>query len=275
MDHYMSQSWVNWIHENLARNCSEESMIKAMVDSGVEIECARQWILSVVNGDSNSNVTDISDKSRIPTQDYVEIEGHIIHITMRFSSPQIALFENLLSSEECDELIHMARPKLVSSNVVDPVTGESSPHENRTSDGTYFQRGENALVQKLETRISFLLDYPVNCGEGIQVLHYTKNKEYQPHYDYFDITSAGARQHLKKGGQRVATLIMYLNDVRAGGATFFPNLGIGIHPKKGSALYFENATTDGIVDPRTLHGGAPVLDGEKWIATKWIRQKIY
>jgi prolyl 4-hydroxylase len=26
---------------------------------------------------------------------------------------------------------------------------------------------------------------------------------------------------------------------------------------------------------RTLHGGAPVLEGEKWVATKWLREGAF
>jgi len=77
------------------------------------------------------------------------------------------------------------------------------------------------------------------------------------------------------GGQRVATLVMYLNDVEAGGSTVFPSIGLDVLPRKGSAVYFAYTSDAGETDPRTLHGGSPVTAGEKWIATKWLRQRRY
>jgi prolyl 4-hydroxylase len=29
------------------------------------------------------------------------------------------------------------------------------------------------------------------------------------------------------------------------------------------------------VSTKTLHGGAPVLEGEKWVATKWLREREF
>ncbi len=68
---------------------------------------------------------------------------------------------------------------------------------------------------------------------------------------------------------------MYLNDVADGGSTVFPELKLTVGPKKGAGVYFEYCNARGQVDPLTLHGGLPVLDGEKWIATKWVRQRRY
>lgn len=80
---------------------------------------------------------------------------------------------------------------------------------------------------------------------------------------------------LQQGGQRIATLIMYLNDVEAGGSTVFPEVGLDVLPRRGNAVYFAYCTETGVLDPRSLHGGSPVGAGEKWIATKWFRQGEY
>ena len=55
--------------------------------------------------------------------------------------------------------------------------------------GMFFQRGESALVQTIEERIAKLLQWPIENGEGLQVLHYRPGAEYKPHYDYFDPTN--------------------------------------------------------------------------------------
>ncbi len=127
----------------------------------------------------------------------------------------------------------------------------------------------------LDRRISEVMNWPIENGEGLQILNYKVGAEYRPHFDYFSEDESGSKHHLGKGGQRVSTLVVYLCNVEAGGETTFPAIGLTIKPKIGSAVYFEYCNSLGQVDPLTLHGGAPVLKGEKWIVTKWKRQGKY
>jgi hypothetical protein len=133
------------------------------------------------------------DTRRIQTAD------RDVFVSMRIEQPEVALFDNLLSHEECDTLIALSRAKLKQSTIVDPQTGSEEVIQDRTSYGTF---------------------------EG-------------------------------------------------GGETIFPPLGLAITPKKGAAIYFEYVDDKGQVDEHTLHGGAPVTAGEKWIATKWMRAGKY
>ena len=111
---------------------------------------------------------------------------------------------------------------------------------------------------------------PSPVGEGLQVLRYRVGAEYQPHYDYFDPRHASSKAILERGGQRVATLVMYLNTPARGGATVFPDIKLDVMAQKGNAVFFSYDRPDPAT--LTLHGGAPVLEGEKWVATKWLRQ---
>lgn len=205
----------------------------------------------------------------IPTND------RDVQILFALNAPRIILFGGLLSDEECDELVRLAEPKLTRSTVVNAATGAYDVHPDRTSRGGHFQRGENELIRRIETRISDLISFPVENGEPIQILHYTPGAEYKPHFDYFDPAQPGNEKVLAMGGQRVATLIMYLNDVPAGGSTVFPEVGLDVLPKKGNAVYFAYTSEDNHLDTRSLHGGSPVQEGDKWIATKWIRRQRY
>jgi prolyl 4-hydroxylase len=198
-----------------------------------------------------------------------------IQMLFALAAPRIVLFGNLLAPEECDELIELSRHKLARSSVVNNETGSYDVHPHRTSSGTHFARGENALVRRIETRIAELVQFPLEHGEPIQILHYQPGGEYKPHFDYFDPRHPGNEQVLQQGGQRIATLIMYLNDVEAGGSTTFPEVGVDILPRRGNAVYFAYCSETGTLDPRSLHGGSPVGAGEKWIATKWFRQGPY
>ena len=205
----------------------------------------------------------------------IETSDRKVYILFALNAPRIILFGGLLSDEECDQMVTLAEPKLTRSTVVNTATGSYDVHPDRTSRGGHFQRGENELVRRIEARISDLVSFPVENGEPIQILHYVPGAEYKPHFDYFDPKLPGNEQVLAMGGQRVATLIMYLNDVEAGGSTVFPEVGIDVLPKKGNAVYFAYTTEDNQLDARSLHGGSPVLAGTKWIATKWIRQRQY
>ena len=134
---------------------------------------------------------------------------------------------------------------------------------------------ENPFIARLDRRIAEVMNWPVENGEGLQILNYQIGGEYKAHFDYFAPADPGSQVHLAHGGQRVSTLVMYLNEVEAGGETVFPDIGLSVVPKKGSAVYFEYCNSLGQVDPLSLHSGMPVIQGEKWIATKWMRQRRY
>lgn len=137
------------------------------------------------------------------------------------------------------------------------------------------------MIQAIEKRISIFSQVPAENGELIQVLRYERNQFYKPHHDYFSDTF-----NLKRGGQRIATMLMYLSDDVEGGETYFPMAGSGdcscggrtvkglsVKPIQGDAVLFWSMGLDGQSDPSSLHGGCEVLAGEKWSATKWMRQR--
>ena len=193
-----------------------------------------------------------------------------VRVVSRQHAPEVVVFANFLSAPECDALMQVAKPRLSRSLTVDTHTGNEALHPDRTSQGMFFERFENEVVYRVETRIAKLLRWPVKHGEGLQVLRYTKGAQYLPHFDYFDPREAGTSALLARGGQRVATLIMYLNTPESGGATVFPDLGLQVKPVRGQAVFFSYA--EPLPTSLSLHGGEPVTSGEKWIATKWLRQ---
>ena len=137
----------------------------------------------------------------------------------------------------------------------------------------FFRRAENELVRRIEARIARLVNWPEENGEGLQILHYRPGTEYKPHYDYFDPAQPGTPSILQRGGQRVGTLVMYLAEPEKGGGTIFPDVHLEIAPKRGNAVFFTYERPH--PSTRTLHGGSPVLAGEKWIATKWLRERRF
>ena len=107
----------------------------------------------------------------------------------------------------------------------------------------FFERGEPLLCRRIEARIAALIGWPVDNGEGIQVLRYRPGAEYKPHYDYFDPAQPGTPRILERGGQRVATAVIYLNDPEIGGGTTFPTSRSRSRRSRGNAVFFSYART--------------------------------
>lgn len=187
--------------------------------------------------------------------------------------PRVVVLGSVLSDDECDELVALARQRLARSETFLLEEGVSQVHEGRTSEGMFFLRGENELCRRIEARLAALCQWPVENGEGLQVLRYGPGAEYKPHFDYFDPAKPGTRGILQRGGQRVATVVMYLNTPARGGETTFPEAKFDVSPVKGNAVFFSYDRPHPMTG--TLHGGAPVIEGEKWVATKWLRLGAY
>lgn len=204
---------------------------------------------------------------------HIDVGDRQVQVLCTLEHPQVALFANLLSPQECQTLIDEARHSLERSRTVASLDSLEEVNDDRTSYGMFFTRGQTPTVRTLEARIARLLHWPIDHGEGLQVLRYAQGAQYKPHHDYFDPESPSSHTLLQRGGQRVATLIIYLNEVPAGGCTGFPGSRLRIQPQPGHALFF--AYPEATPQSMTLHTGEPVLDGEKWIATKWLRQHTF
>jgi prolyl 4-hydroxylase len=209
-------------------------------------------------------------RPRHPEAPQVLVDGRPIRIAISVEAPALRVLDDLLSTEECDGLIELARPRLNRAMTVDQ-QGKQQVDAARTSQGMFFSLGETPLIAALEARLATLLDMPVEFGEGLQVLHYLPGQEYEAHHDWFDPSQPGYSTITAKGGQRVASVVMYLNTPEEGGGTGFPAVGLTVTAQRGSAVYFAYETGE----QASLHAGLPVTRGEKWIATKWLRERPF
>jgi prolyl 4-hydroxylase len=190
--------------------------------------------------------------------------------------PRCFLFPGLLSQEECFHLIGIAKPFLRAAHVLNRHTGERVVDQARRASSTrMLDPLRDMVVWNLEQRLARLAMLPPQNAEPITVLFYGPGDEYRPHRDYYDPRLPGSRVGLDQGGQRVATFLVYLNEVEAGGETLFPEAGLSFPPQTGCGLLFFNCGPDGQPDPLTLHAGAPVERGEKWLLSRWIRAGAY
>ncbi|KRA33696.1 proline dioxygenase [Rhodanobacter sp. Root627] len=279
----LTAQWHDWIVENLARGCAVQALVEDMCRSGFDATFAHAAVEALARGEQPpaarplkaQTIAYVADAPRLPAGNVIPTHDRDVRVLLRVAAPTIAVLDQVLSDEECDELIRRSADKLQRSTTVDPVNGGYEVIAARSSEGTFFPVNADDFIARLDRRIAELMNCPVENGEGLQVLHYGEGGEYQPHFDYFSPGDPGSEAQMAVGGQRVSTLLIYLNDVAQGGATVFPTLGLRVLPKKGMAVYFEYSNRAGQVDPLTLHGGEPVEKGEKWIITKWMRQRSY
>jgi prolyl 4-hydroxylase len=121
-------------------------------------------------------------------------------------------------------------------------------------------------VVNLANRISQYTTVPVQNFEAFQVLRYEVGQQYVLHHDY--------SQHQRElaCGPRIISVLLYLSDVREGGETVFPDLGITVKPKKGRAVFFPDALSTNLElpDVRTSHKAKAVLKGQKYAVNSWL-----
>jgi prolyl 4-hydroxylase len=274
-----------WIIAQAEQGFGAEAVLKSMRESGWQEDVAIEAMETTLREHLNNTQALASAAETLPpvmkvpqpalgeSPLYIDLPDRRVHVLSVMKHPRVIVFGNVLSDDECDALIEGAKPRLARSLTVAIKTGGEELNADRTSNGMFYRRDETELIRTIEARLAALADWPVENGEGLQILHYQPGAEYKPHYDYFDPAEPGTPTILKRGGQRVATIIMYLHEPDKGGGTTFPDVQLEVAPKKGNAVFFSYDRPH--PSSKSLHGGAPVIAGEKWIATKWLRQSRF
>ncbi|MGP1692183.1 MAG: 2-oxoglutarate-dependent dioxygenase, partial [Giesbergeria sp.] len=185
-----------WVNEQVAAGVERAAMHAAMATAGWEAAAAEAALGEVLD-EPASAPAHLPGPKLSGAPHVLHAAGHAVGVQVAFDRPPLVVFSQLLDAEECAALVDAARPRLAPSLTVQTQTGGEEINADRTSEGMFFQRGENAVVQRLEERIAALLDWPVDHGEGLQVLHYGPGAEYKPHYDYFDPAEAGTASMLR------------------------------------------------------------------------------
>lgn len=276
-----------WITEHLDRGRPPAELLTTMVAERMDPRVASLIVSAFIearHGTRPLPVDSLEVEDAVlegPTSPYLlpgprlRAADRTVDVLARRSHPTLALLGGILTPEEATELVALARPRLSPSTVVDPKTGRDRVEPHRTSLGMFFRLGENDLVARLDRRVSELMNQPVENGEGFQVLYYPTGTLNAPHFDFLLPSNDANRASIARSGQRVSTLIVYLNDVEAGGETVFPKLAWSVVPKLGHGVYFEYLNARGELDEGSLHGGNPVRSGEKWVLTKWMRERRF
>lgn len=179
-------------------------------------------------------------------------------------SPNVARYPALLTPKECARIAKVAAPMLEPSAIVD-AAGMVRPHPVRTAMAAVIgPANEDLVVRAINHRLAAITDTDTDQGEPLSVMRYDAAQQYRMHIDALP----GA------DNQRIKTAIIYLNHGYTGGETLFEH-GPKIAGRQGDVIVFDNVKSDGSPDPISRHAGLPVVQGVKWIATRWIREASY
>ncbi len=186
--------------------------------------------------------------------------------------PKLRALDAFLAPAECDWLIALARGKLQPARVYRDSAATIVSTERTNSDAGLPLKAADVVLGLIRERISNAIGAGTEYFEVAQVLHYAPGQSFKRHGDFLDPASPGLAEEIRQLGQRVATLLIYLNDDYEAGETEFPDAPFRFKGRKGDALFFLNVDAAGAPDPLSVHAGLPPERGEKWVLSQWVRR---
>jgi prolyl 4-hydroxylase len=182
---------------------------------------------------------------------------------------EIYELDKAITDDECDVFKELVLKYATKSLVTDPYASKSI----RTSRTATLVSDFHPIIDALNLRLYQLFRAPEKLSEDLQGSFYDVGQEFKPHFDFFDFNLEYNKPYIKDG-QRLWTVIVYLDEPKSGGCTTFPKLDISIKPKKGNALIWRNCYPNKAPNPFTLHASTPIIEGEKTILTKWLKEQV-
>lgn len=254
MTKHLDDSWKKWVKENLDNGISKNEILKILTEHNFDINESKK-ILDFDN--INFFNFDVNIFKSIP---------NIKKIHDTFNIYELENFINLDICEKACELIRKTSAKsTVGSDVKD-----ASYDLSRTSHTSFFldKDVDFKVIYFIEDKIHDLLNIKLNFGEPIQGQWYKIGQEFKQHFDAFP----SDKDTVANYGNRTFTAMIYLNNVEEGGFTSFPNINISLKPEAGKLVIWQNTLNSEIIK-ESSHVGEPVVKGEKFILTKWFREK--
>lgn len=254
-----SQDWIHWINTNLSIGSNKDEMRRILWSNNFNEKLINEHLFL-----KTSNTKDYQDeKNQIFIPNGQKLDNSLV---------ELYTLDNFLNNVECQEIIKLTKKYSKQSTVVN-YNSDRNTSDWRTSLTCHLNDiNENKeIISKINERICLTMNIKDSFSEPIQAQYYQVGKQFKPHTDYFDPGTNVDDVELR--GNRTWTFMIYLNDVEIEGETYFPNINKSFKPQKGMALIWNNTDLYGNLNYNTLHQGKPVISGEKFIITKWFRQK--
>ena len=266
----LNDEWREWLRHNRERGCDRLELYRQALHEGFDPEA----IALELGGLASLGLAATSGSARSGYGDGWAAWANppLIHPThqpraWRLDTPLAQIYEipDLLSSEECSELMAAIDEALVPSVVT------FGPADYRTSRTCHLPETHAALSRVLDERFARLLGVAPELAEPLQGQRYDEGEYFKAHTDWFAPDTEEFAVCTVPGGQRTWTVMVYLNAVPEGGETLFNVIGRRFSPVPGLALCWNNLLPDGSPNPHTLHEALPVRAGRKYVMTKWFR----
>ena len=184
---------------------------------------------------------------------------------------QLYQYDNFLDPKECENLRQIIDGNLRRSTVsdTDDTCHISDYRTSSTADLHYF---EDPFYLDIDRKLADVLELQPFLGEVMQAQKYLPGEFYKEHYDFFPpLAIKEAKTYCEWMGQRTWTPMIYLNDVKEGGETYFKHLKLKVKPKEGMLLAWNNLYRNGVPNYKTMHEALPPIQGNKYVITKWWR----
>jgi prolyl 4-hydroxylase len=178
----------------------------------------------------------------------------------------------VLTQDECSYIIRQAEKSFKRSGVV----GQDTPSDARTSETAWIPK-DDPVARKVLDKACKLSGKPYENAENLQVVRYKPGTYYKHHHDSCCDDSQACSKFEEVGGQRVATLLVYLNDDFTKGETHFPQWGDSkMKPPSGAGILFRPlGSEEAKCHPHALHAGLPIGEGTKYVCNAWIRENKF
>ncbi|RHW17100.1 2OG-Fe(II) oxygenase [Sphingomonas gilva] len=188
----------------------------------------------------------------------------------RVPSPRLTLFvqRGFLPPDLCAAICGLIDSNRRPSTVSDP-NGDDAFRTSETCDLS----PDDPIVIEVEARIAALTGLDPQYGEPIQGQRYAVGQQFKAHTDFFDVDGVDYERYTSVAGNRTWTVMIYLNEPKAGGATRFKEIDKIVPPETGKLLAWNNRLADGGLNGATLHAGMKVRAGTKYVITKWFRER--
>ena len=184
---------------------------------------------------------------------------------------QIYVYKNFLSNNECSKLIECINKSTRKSTLAND-NDEPMSSDYRTSQTADLHFFPEELIFDIDEKLESLMELDPFLGEALQAQKYNPGEYYKEHWDFFPPKSKKQyKVYCEWMGQRTWTTMMYLNDVKEGGETYFKHLKLKVKPEKGLLLAWNNLYKNGKPNYKTMHEALPPRAENKYVITKWWR----
>lgn len=180
------------------------------------------------------------------------------------------ILNDFISKDHCKQIMDYSRNKLFDSEVVG-----GKDKTIRNSQQCWIPRN-HPLAKPIFEKVSQKFGIAIENSEDLQVVRYLPGQYYNEHHDSCCDNNEKCVEFVKRGGQRVLTVLIYLNNDFENGYTYFPKLNLKVKPPPGSAIVFRPlAQNSNKCHPSALHAGVSLTGGEKWVCNVWMRESKF